>query len=113
MPWSTPGMPVVTAAPPAASTPTSRRRRVHEAGEGAGGVRATTHTGHHHVRVPAVQQVPALATGLVSHHPLELADHVGEGVGAHDRAEAVVAAVHRGHPVPQGLVHRVLQRAAA
>ena len=50
---------------------------------------------------------------LVAHHPLQLAHHVGERVRAHDRAQAVVGVLHRGHPFAHGLVHRVLQGAAA
>ena len=78
-----------------------------------GRVGAPAHAGHHHVGVGPAEQLAALGPGLVAHHPLELAHHVGEGVGTHHRAEAVVGVVHRGHPVAQGLVDRVLQGPAA
>ena len=113
MPWRTPGMPLVTAAPPAASTPTSRAvvstnpAKVPAAFEPPP-TQATTTSGS-----AAVEQLPALASGLVADDPLELADHVREGVGPHHRSQAVVRAVHRRHPVPQRLVDGVLEGAAA
>ena len=51
--------------------------------------------------------------GFVADDALQLAHHVGEGMGSHDRAEAVVRRVDRGHPLPHGFVHSVLQGPAA
>ena len=99
--------------PPAASTPTSRAVGVDEAGEGPGRVRAAADAGDDHVGVGAAEQGPALLAGLVADDPLELADHPRVRVRPHHRAEAVVGGLDGGHPVAQGLVDRVLQRAAA
>ena len=106
-------MPLVMAAPPAASTPTSRASRVDEAGERPGRVGAAADAGDDHVGVGAAEQLAALLACLVADDPLQLAHHVGERVGPHDRAEAVVRRLHGGHPLAHGLVDRVLQRPAA
>jgi hypothetical protein len=106
------GIPLVMAAPPAASTPTSgprcrRSRRTSRPRWSRRRHRPRPRRG----RCPS-RRCPGLPARLVAHHPLQLAHHVGEGVRAHDRAQAVVRVLHRGHPLAHGLVHRVLQRAA-
>ncbi len=112
MPWSTPGMPLVMAAPPAASTPTRRARvSTNPANVPAAleppPMHATTTSGS----APASTS-RALAAGLLPDDALQLADHVGEGMRTHHRAQAVVRGLDRRHPFPHGLVHRVLQRPA-
>ena len=54
-----------------------------------------------------------LGPGLDADDPVQLPHHPGVRVGAHDRAEAVVRGLDRGHPVPHGLVDGVLQRPTA
>ena len=94
-----PRHPVVTAAPPAASTPTRRApvstkpAKVPAALEPPP-TQATTTVG-----VGPVEHRPALRPGLVAHHPLELPDHPRVGVGAHHRTQAVVG-VSTGPPRP-------------
>ena len=112
MPWRTPGTPLVAAAPPAASTPTSRAAVSTKPAKVPAAfdpppTQATTTSGG------AAQELVALAAGLVPDHPLELAHHVGERVRPHHRAEAVVGVLDGGHPLAQRLVDRVLERAAA
>ena len=83
-----------------------------EAGEDADGVGAAAHAGHDHVGIAAGEGT-ALLPGLVADDPVELPDHPRVGVRAHHRAEAVVGDLDVGHPGPQRVVHRVLQRAGA
>ncbi len=76
------------------------------------GVGPAADAGHDHVGIGA-EEGPALLAGLVADHPLELAHHPRVRMRAHHRAEAVVGGLDGGHPVPHGLVDRVLQGAAA
>ena len=110
MPWTTPGTPWPTAAPPAGSTPTSRVVSVDEPGEQPDRVRAAADAGDHHVGV-ATGDRPALLARLVADHPVELAHHPWIRVRAHHRPEAVVRVADRRHPIAQCLVDGVLQRA--
>ncbi len=75
-------------------------------------VRAATDAGHHRLRQPA-DPVEDLRPRLHPDDPLEVADQHRERMRPHHGADAVVGRVHRGHPVPHGLVDRVLERAAA
>src|SRR5487761_1734848 len=54
-----------------------------------------------------------LGAGLVTDHPLEAAHQRGVRVGADAAADDVVGVAHRGHPVADGLVGRVLGGARA
>ncbi len=90
MPWTTPGTPRPIAAPPAASTPTSRAAvstkpaKVPAAFEPPP-TQATTKSGS-----APPSSGPALLARLVADDPLELAHHPRVRVRSHDRAEAVV-----------------------
>ena len=107
-----PGIPLVMAAPPAASTPTSRAPVSTKPANVPAGVGAAPDAGHDHVGFVPVEESLGLRRRLFAHHPLKLAHHVGKRVRAHDRAQAVVGVIHGGHPVAHGLVHRVLQGTA-
>ena len=50
---------------------------------------------------------------LLADHALEVAHHGRIGMRAGDGADAIIGVAHVGHPVAQGLVHRVLERARA
>ena len=64
IPWRTPGIPVVMAAPPAASTATSADDVVvGEPGEDAGRIGTPAGAGHHHVGVGPVEQRRGTAPG--------------------------------------------------
>ena len=76
----------------------------------ADGVGAAAHAGDHRVRQPA-GGLEHLLAGLQADHPLEVPDHHRERVRAADRADAVVRVADRPHPVAEGLVHGVLERA--
>ena len=76
------------------------------------GVGAAAHAGNDRVRQPAGQAEHLLAR-LHPDHPLEVAHHHRERMRAHDRADAVVRRLDRRDPVPECLVDRVLERAAA
>ena len=112
MPWTTPGAPRPTAAPPDGSAPT-RRASVSTKPENNPAAfeppptQATTTSGI------AAGERPALLAGLVADHPVQLAHHPRVRVRAHHRAEAVVGVADGGDPVPQRLVDGVLERAAA
>ena len=102
-------MPLLIAAPPAASTPTRAAGGVDKAGKGASGVGAAPGTSHHDIGVWPAQDRPALFSRLVTDDPLQFAHHPRIGVRAHDRTQAVVGGIDRSHPVTQRLVHCVLQ----
>ena len=89
MPWTTPGTPRPTAAPPAGSTPTSRASVSTKPEKMPDRVRAAADAGDDDVGVAAEQRA-ALLAGLVADHPVELAHHPRVRVRAHHRAEAVV-----------------------
>ncbi len=113
MPCRTPGMPLVIAAPPAASTPTSRapvstKPAKVPAALDPPPMHATTTSGSE----PS-SSVAALLVRLVPDDPLELAHHVGERMRPHHRPEAVVRRLDRGYPLAHRLVHRVLEGPAA
>ena len=78
----------------------------------ADGVGAAADAGDHRVRQPA-GGLEHLLAGLQPDDPLEVPDHHRERVRAADRADAVVRVPHRRHPVAEGLVHGVLERAGA
>ena len=80
--------------------------------EDADRVRAAADAGDDRVRQQAGEVLDLLA-GLHPDDPLEVADHHRERVRAADRADAVVRGLDRGHPVAEGLVHRVLERPGA
>jgi hypothetical protein len=82
----------------------------HEGGEDPDGVGAATDAGQHDVGQP-VAALEHLLAGLVTDHPLEVPDHGRERVRAGDGAEDVVRRLHVGHPVAEGLVDGVLERA--
>ena len=92
--------------------PDDARLGVDEAAEDADGIRAAADTRHHHVRVCA-EHLAALAVRLLTDHAVELAHHPRVRVRAHDGPEAVVGALDGTDPITHGLVHGVLQRAAA
>ena len=54
-----------------------------------------------------------LRARLLADHALEIAHHGRIGMRAGDGADAIVGVAHVGHPVAQGLVHRVLERPRA
>ena len=88
-------------------------RRVGDEGvEDADGVRAAADAGDHGVGQPP-RQGQHLLPGLHADDPLKVPHHHGERMRAADRADAVVGVLDRGDPVPERLVHRVLERAAA
>src|SRR5215475_4752128 len=80
--------------------------------ERADRIRAAAHAGD-----DRIGQAPGLSLNLLSgldpDHPLEIADHLGERVRAHHRANAVVGGLHARDPVTESLVDGVLQRLAA
>ena len=92
--------------------PDQLRRRVDEPREDPHGVRSPADARGHDVRRPA-EQLLALAARLVTEHPLQLPHQPRVGMGSHHRAQAVVRALDGGHPVPHGLVDRVLEGPAA
>ena len=121
MPCSTPADPAVSVAAlrpgsgpsPPASQPMSRTGGVGDEGvEDADGVGAAAHAGDHGVRQPAGHGQHLLAR-FHADDALEVPHHHRERVRAADRADAVVGVLHGGDPVPERLVHRVLERAAA
>mmetsp|Transcript_26463 Transcript_26463/g.32181 ORF Transcript_26463/g.32181 Transcript_26463/m.32181 type:complete len:200 (-) Transcript_26463:997-1596(-) len=57
--------------------------------------------------------VQHLCSGFIANHTLQIPHDVGKGVGTHSAANDVMRGTDVGHPVPQGLVHGVLQRSAA
>ena len=69
---------------------------------------AIARSGHVGPRLPL-----ELEARLVADHPVEVAHHAREGVGAEHRAEHVVGGADVGHPVAHRLVDGVLERAAA
>jgi hypothetical protein len=88
-------MPLLKAAPPAASTPTRRALVSTKPAKGP------------------TEQFPALLAGLVADDALQLADDVRVGMGPDDRSDAVVRRLDCRHPVPQRLVYGVFQGPAA
>ena len=104
--------PVSTPSPPASRADQSRTPSSwHERGGTiADGVGTTADAGQHGVGQPA-DPFQHLGPGLVPDDPLELAHHQRERMRSGDRAEDVVRAVDVGHPVAEGLVDRVLERA--
>ena len=76
-------------------------------------VRSAPGTSHHHIRVRTVEQDPALLACLLADHALKLAHHPRIRVRSHDRAQAVVGVIHRGHPGPQRLIHGILEGATS
>ena len=90
MPCSTPGIPLVMAAPPAASTPTSRASVSTKPAKVPAAFDPPPTQADDDVGVGAAQQGTALHAGLLADDALELAHHVRERMGSHHRAEAVV-----------------------
>ena len=80
--------------------------------EQADGIGPAADTGHHRVRQAAFA-LENLLTGFDADNALEVAYHFRIGVRASGGADAVERIVHIRHPVAQGFVHRVLQRACA
>ena len=103
----------VSSPSPAASTPTSRTAgSSQERVEHADGVAARAHAGDQAVGQPPFLGQDLLA-GLAADDRLEVAHHGGIGSRADHRADDVVGGLHVGHPVADGLVGGVLERAAA
>ena len=112
MPCRTPGEPLRTAAPPAASTPMSRASESAKPAKTPAAfepppTQATTTSG-----VPTPSSRSCAAASLAD-DALELADHPRERVGTHHRAEAVVRVGDARHPLAHRLVDRVLEGARA
>mmetsp|Transcript_98813 Transcript_98813/g.235543 ORF Transcript_98813/g.235543 Transcript_98813/m.235543 type:complete len:583 (-) Transcript_98813:72-1820(-) len=96
-----------------------------EGAEDADGIGAAAHAGDHRIWESAgavgeggVTELPGglvqhLRPGLVADHRLQVPNDVGEGMRANCAADDVVSAANVGHPVSQGLVHCILQGAAA
>ena len=84
---------------------------VDEPGERAHRVRAAADARDDEVGVVAAEDRAALLARFVADDALELAHHPRVRVRADDRADAVVRALDRRHPVAQRFVDRVLQRA--
>ena len=78
--------------------PDEPRMGVDESREGAGRVRTTPDASHHYIGVET-EHLVTLRPGFVPDNSLELADHVGIGVGTHDRSDAVVRRLDRRDPV--------------
>ena len=98
-----PGSPTRRAGPissprPPASTPTSARVGVEEAGERADRVRAAADARDDEVGVVAAEDRAALLARLVADDALELAHHPRVRVRADDRADAVVRASRPSRP---------------
>ena len=70
------------------------------------------HTGNEKIRIPAFR-FPDLAPGLLSDDHLEIAHHHGIGMRSRHRPYNIVGVSDSGHPVPDCLVHRILQGAAS
>ncbi len=85
---------------------------IEERVEQADGVGAATDAGNQRVGQAAFLLQDLLAY-FVADHRLEVAHHGRVGVRAGGGADQVEGVVDVGHPVAQGLVHRVLQRAGA
>ncbi len=85
---------------------------IEERVEQADGVGAATDAGDQRVGQAAFLLHDLLAY-FVADHRLEVAHHGRVGVRAGGGADQVEGVVNVGHPVAQGLVHRVLQRAGA
>ena len=112
IPCRTPGEPRPTADPPAASTPT---RRVEVAANPAK-TPAAFDPPPTHATTTSGRSTPSSRSccgRLAPDDALELAHHPGERVRPHDRSDAVVRVADAGDPLAQGLVDRVLERAAA
>ena len=84
----------------------------HERIEHAGGVAAAADAGHDHVGQPA-ELLQALGSRLAADDRLKIAHDPRERMRADDRAEAVVGGFDRAHPVAEGLVDGVAERARA
>ena len=94
---------------PPASKPYKATSEIrNEIGEDAQGIGTTANTSRHRVGEPAVA-LPQLGFGLRTDHPLKLADQHREGMWTGDRADQVVGVVDGRDPVPQRVVHCVLQ----
>ena len=85
---------------------------IDEGMEQADRIRPAANTGHHRVRQAAFA-LQYLRAGLNADHALKVADHFRIGVRTRRRADAIECVVDIRHPVAQGLVHRILQRACA
>ena len=79
--------------------------------EGADGVGAAAHAGQHRVGEPALL-LQQLCLDLPGDDRLEVPHYGGEGVGAHDRAQAVVGVLDPAGPLPEGGGAGVLQGAS-
>ncbi len=92
----------------------AHRRIVEEREEQAHRVRPAADGGDHRIGQAAfallLGQLPA---HFLADDRLEVAHHRRIGMRPGHRADAVERVAHIGHPVAQGVVHRVLQRAAA
>gem|GEM_PF-2562505 len=85
---------------------------IEEGVEQAHGVGAAADAGDQRVGQAAFLGLQLVA-GFLADHRLEVADHGRVGMGTCDSADQVEGAVDVGHPVAQGFVHRVFQRAGA
>jgi len=81
---------------------------VEEPVEDPHGVGPAADAGENGVR-KSTDEVEHLGSRLDSNDPVEVADHLGEGVRAGHRAEDVVGGVHGGNPVAERLVDGVLE----
>ena len=81
-------------------------------GKDAHGIAAAPHAGDQ-----KIGQFSDLGQGLLvqllADHLLEFLDHQWIGMGPRNRADHVKRVVDGGHPIPQGLVHGVLERRRA
>ena len=76
--------------------------------KGADGVAAPAHAGYHVVGKSPFG-IQYLNSRLATYDRLEVPHHHGVGVGPHSAAQEVMRGLHVGHPVPYGLVDRVLE----
>ena len=83
---------------------------IDELGKHADGVRTATHAGHHHIRQPA-GSLQQLRLGLRRNDLVEFAHYRRERVRARRGPQQVMRLVERCGPIPQRLIHRILQRA--
>src|SRR5208337_4821482 len=75
-------------------------------------IRSATYACHDRVREPAFF-LHYLRLRLSPDHGLEIPDHEGVRVRAHYRTEEEIGVLHMRHPVPERLVHCVLEGTGA
>ncbi len=75
-------------------------------------VRAAANAGNDGVGKTAFHGHNLLA-GLLADHRLKVADHLWIGMWPGNRADDVEMRLCIGHPIAQGFIHRVFQRAGA